>query len=50
MQSPNGVTKYQGENWMISRKESVGEIDALMATVFALYVSARAQHAQIGVF
>jgi len=50
MQSPNGVTKYTGENWLISRKDSVGEIDALMATLFALYVSARAQHAQIGVF
>ena len=50
MQSPNGVTKYTGENWLISRKESLGEIDALMATIFALYVSARAQHAQIGVF
>jgi len=50
MQSPNGVTKYTGETWLISRKESTGEIDALMATIFALYVSARAQHAQIGVF
>jgi len=50
MQSPNGVTKYTGENWLISRKESLGEIDALLATIFALYVSSRAQHAQIGVF
>ncbi len=49
-QSPNGVTKYTGETWLISRKESTGEIDALMATVFALYVSSRAEHAQIGVF
>jgi len=50
LQSPNGVTKYTGETWLISRKESNGEIDALMATIFAIYVSARAQHAQIGVF
>ncbi len=49
-QMPNGVSKYSGESWFISRKESVGDIDALMATVMALYVSSRAQHAQIGVF
>jgi phage terminase large subunit-like protein len=49
-QSPNGVAKYSGETWLISRKESLGEIDALMATVFALYVSTRAENATIGVF
>jgi len=49
-QMPNGVTKYTGETWLISRKESHGEIDALMATVMALYVSSRAQHATVGVF
>jgi phage terminase large subunit-like protein len=50
VQMANGVTKYTGENWLISRKESVGDIDALMATVMALYVSERAQHAGIQVF
>ena len=50
MQNPNGVTKYVGDRWFIGRKESYGEIDALMATIFAIYVSERAQHAQIGVF
>lgn len=49
-QMPNGVTKYSGETWLISRKESLGDIDAVMATVMALYVSSRAQHATIGVF
>lgn len=49
-QSPNGIAKYSGETWLISRKESLGEIDALMATVFALYVSTRAENASIGVF
>jgi hypothetical protein len=47
---PNGVTKYTGETWLISRKESLGDIDALMATVMALYVSSRAQQATVGVF
>lgn len=49
-QMPNGVSKYTGETWLISRKESTGEIDAVMATVMALYVSSRAQHATVGVF
>jgi phage terminase large subunit-like protein len=50
VQSPRGIAKYSGETWFISRKESLGEIDALMATVFALYVSATNEHAAIGVF
>jgi phage terminase large subunit-like protein len=50
IQSPRGIAKYSGESWFISRKESLGEIDALMATVMALYVSSRAEHAAIGVF
>lgn len=49
-QSPNGIAKYSGETWFISRKESLGDIDALMATVMALYVSSKAENAQIGVF
>jgi len=49
-QMGNGVTKYTGETWRISRKESTGDIDALMATVMALYVSSRAQHAGVQVF
>jgi phage terminase large subunit-like protein len=49
-QSPNGIAKYSGETWLISRKESLGEIDALMATVMSLYVSSKAQDTQIGVF
>lgn len=49
-QMPNGVTKYSGEKWLISRRESYGDIDALMATVFALYVSTRSQNVGVGVF
>ena len=49
-QMGNGVAKYTGETWLISRKESRGEIDALMATVIALYVSSRSQHAGVQVF
>lgn len=48
-QMPNGVTKYTGETWAISRKES-GEIDALMATLFAMYVALVAKDTGVQVF
>ncbi len=48
-QMPNGVTKYQGETWAISRKES-GEIDALMATLFAIYVAQVSRDTGVQVF
>jgi phage terminase large subunit-like protein len=50
LQSPKGIAKYTGETWLISRKESLGDIDALMATVMALYVSATHQNFELQVF
>jgi phage terminase large subunit-like protein len=50
VQSPKGIAKYTGETWLISRRESLGDIDALMATVMALYVSATHQDFGIQVF
>jgi phage terminase large subunit-like protein len=50
VQTQNGVTKYSGETWLISREKSTGEIDALIATVFALYVSSRSLTPGIQVF
>jgi phage terminase large subunit-like protein len=50
VQTQNGVTKYSGETWLISREKSLGEIDALMATLFALYVSSRAIAPGVQVF
>jgi phage terminase large subunit-like protein len=38
-QTARGVAKYSGESWYISRKESKGDLDALMSTIFALYVA-----------
>jgi phage terminase large subunit-like protein len=46
VQSPKGIAKYTGETWLISRKESIGDVDALMATIMALYVSAT--HREVG--
>ena len=50
LQSPKGIAKYAGETWFISRKESLGDIDALMATVMALYVAATHQEYGLQVF
>jgi phage terminase large subunit-like protein len=38
-QITKGVAKYSGETWFISRKESKGDLDAVLATVMALYVT-----------
>jgi phage terminase large subunit-like protein len=50
LQNPLGMTRYFGESWQISRKESLGDIDALLATVFALYVAATAEDGGVGVY
>ena len=50
VQSPKGIAKYTGETWLISRKDSMGDIDALMATVMSLYVAATHQEIGIQVF
>jgi phage terminase large subunit-like protein len=50
VQSPRGIAKYMGETWLISRKESIGDVDALMATVMALYVAATHQDVGLQVF
>lgn len=49
-QMPRGVARYSGENWFISRRDSLGDIDCLMATVMALYVCATHRQSNIGVF
>lgn len=50
LQSPKGIAKYTGETWLISRKESLGDVDALMATIMGLYVSATHQEYGLQVF
>jgi len=50
LQSPKGIGKYSGESWFISRKESLGDIDALMATVMGLYVASTRQEYETQVF
>lgn len=50
LQSPKGIAKYTGETWLISRKDSIGDVDALMATIMALYVSATHRDVGLQVF
>jgi phage terminase large subunit-like protein len=50
LHNSRGLTRYYGESWQISRKESLGDIDALLATVFALYVAATAEGGGMGVY
>lgn len=49
-QIPRGVAKYSGESWFISRKESRGDLDAVLATVMALYCANITESAPIQVF
>lgn len=49
-QNPRAHTRYHGEVWQISRRESAGDIDAVIATVMALYVASARQESGVGVF
>ena len=50
VQSNRAVSKYVGESWYLSRVSSYGEIDALLATLFAVYVASSKEESVIGVF
>jgi phage terminase large subunit-like protein len=49
-QIPRGVAKYVGESCYLSRRLSFGDIDAVLATLFAVYVAASKEDSSIGVF
>lgn len=49
-QIPRGVAKYSGESWFISRKESKGDMDAVLATVMALYCANIVESGSLQVF
>lgn len=50
VQNPRAVAKYVGESWYLSRRLSYGDIDALLATLFAVYVAASKESSSVGVF
>jgi phage terminase large subunit-like protein len=49
-QTPRGVARYVGENWYLSRKASLGDIDSVLATILAVYVANIEKAPSIGVF
>jgi phage terminase large subunit-like protein len=49
-QMPKGVAKFSGESWFISRKESKGDLDAVLATVMALYCANIVESGTLQVF
>jgi len=50
VQNGRAVAKYVGEYWQISRKDSIGDIDALLATCWALYVASAQGVGGLGVY
>lgn len=50
VQNGRAVARYVGEYWQISRKDSIGDIDALLATVWALYVASAQSVGGVGVY
>jgi phage terminase large subunit-like protein len=49
-QMPRGVARYVGENWYLSRKASLGDIDSVLATILSVYVANIEKAPSIGVF
>lgn len=49
-QNPRAISRYTGENWFLSRRDSLGDIDAVIATVLAIYVASLERPTAIGVF
>lgn len=49
-QMPRGVARYVGENWYLSRRDSLGEIDAVISMVLGVYVASLERPSGIGVF
>lgn len=49
-QSPRGVARYTGENWFLSRRDSMGDIDSVIATTLAIYVASLERPTAIGVY
>jgi hypothetical protein len=49
-QMPRGVARYVGENWYLSRRDSLGDIDSLMSTILAIYVCNIETKQFVGIF
>jgi phage terminase large subunit-like protein len=50
VQMPRGVPHYSGDRWFLRQADAIGDIDALLAHVYAAHVAATRQEATGGIF
>lgn len=50
VQIPRGIPHYSGDRWFIRQADAVGDIDALLAHIYAVHVAATRQEATAGIF
>jgi phage terminase large subunit-like protein len=50
LQNSRAVARYAGEYWQVSRKESIGDVDALLATIWAVHVASAQSMSGVGVY
>jgi len=50
LQNSLAIPRYHGESWLISRADSLGDVDALLATIWALYVASVSKPVGVQIF
>lgn len=50
VQMPRGVPHYSGDKWFLRQADAIGDIDALLAHVYAVHVAATRQEGSGGIF
>jgi phage terminase large subunit-like protein len=50
VQIPRGIPHYSGDRWFIRQADAVGDIDALLAHIYAVHVAATRPEASGGIF
>jgi phage terminase large subunit-like protein len=50
VQMPRGVPHYSGDKWFLRQVDAIGDIDALLAHVYAVHVAATRQEGSGGIF
>lgn len=50
VQMPRGIPHYSGDRWFIRQADAVGDIDALLAHIYAVHVAATRPEASGGIF
>ena len=50
VQMPKAIPHYSGDKWVLRQADATGDIDALLAHVYAVHIAATRQEAPVGVF